>query len=271
MATAEEPVTEASFVKTKAELDRYYALGVRRFEGARMMGVIFDADADITASLLPPPLEQAPTPGGLIFIAEYPDTNMGPGYREAALYLRCTYRGEEGSYCLSMPIDDEIRMVNGRDVFGLPKKMASIGIERSGNRVSGWVERNGVRFVEIDVELTEELPMVPPAGPSFTFKASPRIDLQPGFDGPVLLCDQRTDLDLIKGDMGQGAVTLRPSPHDPWAVLGDLEVNLAFAMESNNTMQPGEVLTEVDGDAYLPYYFKMTELFTGTPRGSSRD
>ena len=52
---------------------------------------------------------------------------------------------------------------------------------------------------------------------------------------------------------------------------GDLEVNLAFAMESNNTMQPGEVLTEVDGDAYLPYYFKMTELFTGTPRGSSRD
>lgn len=271
MSSAEIPVTKTSFAKTPEELDRYYALGVRRFEGARMMGVIFEADADVTASLLPPPLEQAATPGGLIFIAEYPDTNMGPGYREAALFLRCAFRGEEGSYCLSMPIDDETRMVNGRDIFGLPKKMASIGMERSGDRVSGWVERKGVRFVEIDVELNEALPLVPPAGPSFLFKASPRIDLQPGFDGPVMLCSQLTDVELIKGDMGQGAVTLRSSPHDPWAVLGDLDVSLAFAMESNNTMQPGEVLTEVDAEAFLPHYFKMTDLFTGAPEGSSLD
>ena len=147
MSSTKEPGTEPSFVTTREELDRYYALGVRRFAGARMMGAIFEADADVTASLLPPPLEQAPTPGGLIFIAEYPDTNMGPGYREAALFLRCAFRGVEGSHCLSMPIDDETRMVNGRDIFGLPKKMASIGWERSGNRVSGWVERKGVRFV----------------------------------------------------------------------------------------------------------------------------
>lgn len=271
MSAAQEPVTEASFVKTKQELDRYYALGVRSFEGARMMGVIFEADADVTASLLAPPLEQAATPGGLIFIAEYPDTNMGPGYREAALFLRCAFRGEQGSYCLSMPIDDETRMVNGRDIFGLPKKMASIGMERSGDRVSAWVERKGVRFVEIDVELNEELPMVPPAGPSFVFKASPRIDLQPGFDGPVLLCSQVTDVELIEGEMGQGTVALHSSPHDPWAVLGDLDVSLAFAMVSNNTMQPGEVLAEVDAHAFLPHYFKMTDLFTGDANGSHLD
>ncbi len=271
MSSEAESFTEPSFAKTRGELDRYYALGVRTFEGARMMGALFEADADVTASLLPPPLEQSPTPGGLIFIAEYPDTNMGPGYREAALFLRCGFGGEEGSYCLSMPIDDETRMVNGRDIFGLPKKMASIGLERSGDRVSGWVERKGVRFVEIEVELSEELPMVPPAGPSFLFKASPRIDLQPGFDGPVLLCSQITDVDLIEGEMGQGTVTLRPSPHDPWAVLGDLDVSLAFAIKSNNTMRPGEVLTEVDGEAFLPHYFKMTDLFTGAPEGSSID
>ncbi len=31
---------------------------------------------------------------------------------------------------------------------------------------------------------------------------------------------------------------------------------MAFYLVSDNTMWPGEVLAKVDGDAYLPYYFK---------------
>ena len=62
-----------SFTKTTEELDRYYGLGVRKFSGARMLGVMFQADADVTASLLPPPLENSPMPGGLIFIANGPE------------------------------------------------------------------------------------------------------------------------------------------------------------------------------------------------------
>ena len=121
------------------------------------------------------PLEPAEMPGGLIFIAQYPETNLGPGYREAALYLNCRYGGEQGTYCLAMPIDSEPkRMHNGRDIFGLPKKMASIHLERKGDKVRGWVERMGVRFVEIAIELTGSLPEVPPTGPSFTFKAIER-------------------------------------------------------------------------------------------------
>ena len=64
------------FVKTKDELDKFFGLGVRKFIGAKMMGLMFGADADITAGLLPPPLEQADMPGGLIFIAEYPDDRL---------------------------------------------------------------------------------------------------------------------------------------------------------------------------------------------------
>jgi hypothetical protein len=28
-------------------------------------------------------------------------------------------------------------------------------------------------------------------------------------------------------------------------------------------MLPGSVITEVDADAYLPYYFKITDFFSG--------
>ena len=107
------------FVKTKEELDNYYSLGVRKFIGAKMLGVLIEVKPEIVARLLPPPLTPAAASTGLIFIAEYPETNLGPGYREAALFLTCNYQKEQGSYCLSMPIDsEESRLYNGRDIFG---------------------------------------------------------------------------------------------------------------------------------------------------------
>ena len=251
------------FVKTKEELDKYYGLGVRKFPNARMMGVMFGSPAEVTAPLLPPPLEQADLPGGLIFIAEYPDTNLGAGYREAALFLRCKYQDRPGSYCLSMPITNEARMHNGRNIFGLPKRMADIHLERTGNEVHAWVERHGVRFLEIRTRLEGSLPELPPMGPTYLFKAMPRIDLQPGFDGPVLFCEQTTDLELKSLEIGPAELTLIPSEDDPWADLGNPEIMAAFYLVSDNTMQPGKVLAEADPEAYLPHYFKMTDFSTG--------
>jgi len=251
------------FVKTKEELDQYFSLGVRRFVGAQMMGVMFQTRPEIVAKLLPPPLEPIDSPDGLIFIAQYPETNLGPGYREAALYLKCRYRDEPGTYCLSMPITAEARMHNGRDIFGLPKKMANIHFERQGDRVHGYVERFGIRFVDIKIQLAAELPNAPETGPTFLFKAMPRIDLQPGFDGPVLLARQRTVVEAKKFEVGVPEIALLPSPTDPWADVEIVTVMAGFCLLSDNTMQPGEIVAEVDADAFLPHYFKMTDFATG--------
>jgi len=248
------------FVKTEEELRQHYAVRVRQFDGARMMGVMFLTEPDIVRRLVPPPLEPTDTPGGLIFIARYPATNLGPGYREAALYLNCQYQGEAGTYCLAMPIDSEPnRMHNGRDIFGLPKKMASIHLEENGSRVHGWVERHGVRFLEIAIDLAGALPEVPPTGPSFTFKAIPRIDLTPGFDGPVLLCRQKTEIKMKSFRIGLPQVTINPSPTDPWAEVKISQILIGFFMESDNTMLPGAVVAEVDPEKFIPYYLKMID------------
>ena len=252
------------FVKTEQELNEYYDLGVRRFNGAKMAGAMFTADPAATGALLPPPLEQADLPGGLIFIAEYPDTNLGPGYREAALFLRCKYKGEAGNHCLSMPIDNEPRMHNGRDIFGFPKRMANIHFERNENKISGWVERAGVRFVELNVELAGSMDALPPTGPTFLFKAMPRIDLKPGFDGPVFLARQKTEVELKSLEIGSGEIALTPSEADPWSDLGEVQVMMAFYLVSDNTMLPGEIVEEVDGMAFLPHYFKMTDWHTAS-------
>ena len=200
----------------------------------------------------------------MIFIAQYPETNLGPGYREAALFLKCKYQGEAGSYCLSMPIEsEESRLYNGRDIFGFPKKMAKISLERNGQKVSGWVERNGIKFLELRVNLTGQLPGLPPTGPNFLFKGMPKIDLTPGFDGPVFLCKQQTEVEVKSLEIGSAELILRPSPFDPWSELEPVKVMAGFFLVSNNIMRPGKVIQEVEGRVYLPYYFKMVDFFAG--------
>lgn len=223
------------------------------------------ANASAAAVVLRTPLEPVDMPNGLVFIAEYPETNLGPGYRESALFLNCQYRGKAGTYCLAMPIDsEEVRCTNGRDIFGFPKKLAKIHVEREGDTVHGWVERYGVRFFDMKVKRMSAMPSLPPTGPNFLFKASPRIDLKPGFDGPVLLCKQRTEVELRSLEVGTSELTFEDSPRDPWSEIEVTNVILGFYLVSDNTMRPGEVVAEVKGDAYLPYYFKMTDFAVGT-------
>jgi acetoacetate decarboxylase len=162
-----------------------------------------------------------------------------------------------------MPITSEPRMHNGRDIFGFPKKMANIHLEREGKTAHGWVERYGITFVEITVELTGSLPALPPTGPTYLFKGMPRIDLQPGFDGPVFLAKQQTTVELVSCEIGSAQVTLTSAEHDPWAELGDIQPMIAFMLESNNTMHPGEIIREVDPMAYLPHYFHFTDFSAG--------
>lgn len=248
------------FVKTSAELASYFAVPARLFPGARMLGAMFETRPETVARLLPPPLLPAEAPNALVFIAEYPETNLGPGYREAALFLSCRYQGETGTYCLSMPIDsEEVRCTNGREVFGFPKKLAKIHLERRGEAVHGWVERHGVRFFELRVNLMSSIPSLPPTGPNFLFKASPRIDLTPGFDGPVLLCKQVTEVAPRSVEVGVPEVTFRDSPRDPWSEVEVVSPLAGFYLLSDNTMRPGAVVARVDGDAYLPHYFKMID------------
>lgn len=255
------------FVKTDAELAAWYELRVRHFPDVKMLGLMFGLDAAQARHLLPQPLEQADVPGGLMFFAEYGETNLGPGYREAALFLRCSYQGVAGNYCLAMPIDSEAsRLHNGRDIYGFPKMAATIGCSFGPERAHGFVERNGVRFVELSVERAAPLDALPPSGPTFLFKAMPRVDLQPGFDGPVLLVSQQTEVEPKRIDIGAPQLKLTPSASDPWHELDSLEPLMGFVLESENRMLPGKVLGEVDGAAYLPHYFRMTDMPTATER-----
>lgn len=248
------------FVKTPEEIERYFALAVRVFPGAQMLGILYETGPEIIARLLPAPLEPAAEPWALCYIANFPETNLGPGYQEGAIFVRCQYQGEVGNYCLSMPLDDEARMHNGRNIYGFPKKLAKVGLHREGNKAEGWLERHGIRFVTVRTELTTKLDEPPiKVGPNFLFKYMPAADLGRGFDGPVLLVRQRTELDYHSFEMGPGEIAFEESPHDPWSEIACRQVIASYFFTSTNRLLPAEVLAQVDPEVFLPYSFSRTD------------
>lgn len=255
------------FVKTKEELDYYFNLSTREFTDAQILGILYETEPEIIEKVLPPPLTPTPEPWALSFISHYPVTNLGPGYHESALFVRCQYNGEIGNYCLSMPIDDEARMHNGRDIYGFPKKLAHITLKRDGNSVEGRIERLGYTVATIRTELEnamEESPIKP--GPNFLYKYLPAVDLSRGFDGKVFLIRQQNELETQSFEMGPGEITFGNSPHDTWREITVKKVISAFYMVNNIYLRPGAVVGEADPEAFLPYSFIMTD-FCGDFKG----
>jgi len=117
--------------------------------------------------------------------------------------------------------------------------------------------------VEVKAKLSGTLPQLPKLGATFLFKAMPRIDLKPGFDGPVLLCRHQTEIEMKSLEIGTAQINFRDSNADPWSEVEITKIIAAFYLVSDNTMLPGKVLAEVDPEAYLPYYFKMIDFFEG--------
>jgi len=249
------------FVRTQDEMDTYYGLAVREFPGAQMLGIMYETQPAIIERLLPPPLEPAPEPWALGYISRFPDTNLGPGYREGGLFIRCRYKGEVGNHCLSMPLDgSDDRVFNGREIYGFPKKAATVHLSREGSSAKGWIERKGVRFVTMEASLTTKMDQPPlKVGPTFLFKFMPSASLKPGFDGPVLLVKQRTEIEYHAFEMGSGTVGFEPSPFDPWAEVACVNVIAAYYFTSTNRMLPGEIVGEADPAAFLPHSFARTD------------
>lgn len=111
------------FVKTPKELEELRRTSFD-FYDAEFLAVFWETKPEIVEHLLPPPLKPVKHPVVQAFIANYPKTNFGVIYKEAALFLFGEYDGVVGIHCLAMPVDKDMALIGGREVFGYPKKIS---------------------------------------------------------------------------------------------------------------------------------------------------
>jgi acetoacetate decarboxylase len=248
------------------------------FTGVEMLVVIYRTDPEIVRRILPTPLQPTADPLALAFVARYPETNFFCVYNEGALFVQAQLRGESGLYCLSMPVDDDMALIGGRENYGFPKKIAeSITLEKDDSRCTGRVVRKGVEIMRIDAELTE--PMAPDAmdrlgkastdlegkpcwpGVSYLFKFFPSANGQRFAFFPRLIRQVTLFRPRPGGLMGTAELTLNSSPQDPLGEVVVREVVSCFYGLWDNTMLPGRVVGRAwNLLRFLPHAFFKTDL-----------
>ncbi|MFF0065179.1 acetoacetate decarboxylase family protein [Streptomyces sp. NPDC005279] len=230
---------------------------------------VWESDPDAVAAVLPPPLKPTERP---LVRAAISKVDL-PGYRLGAgsVAVAALHDGREGWYPLVMPMTHERALIGGREVFGEPKKLGEVGVERDGLVVRAVLARHGIAFVEVRGAVDGPLALPEPAEKlDFYFKFLPAVDGR-GFDtDPVLVHCTRNEkfrkLERITGD-----IVLRESMYDP---VADLPVRRAVELTigEKTTDQKGRVVERVSAQALLPYihqrYDDPRQILDGPPEGS---
>ncbi len=224
------------------------------YDDVTMVMALFRTDPEVVKRLLPPPLEPSPNPTASVYVAEFPKTNFGSPYNEAALFLSAQYNGELGYYCLSMPVTEDNAMWGGRERYGFPKKIAeTIQVTRKGNVATGICIRRGHTIFKLVVELVGPFSGTLPSLPNYLIKAFPSATGE-GFDSPPLLIRQQNETNWGKQEYGKGKLEIGESHLDPLHEIPVVEVLMAgYTTNMQMWMKPGKILTQLDPKQYLPY------------------
>jgi acetoacetate decarboxylase len=241
------------FVKTPEEIAEIQAT-LRRplFTSAEMLSVEFLTRPEIVEAILPPPLEPADEPRVTAMVGRWQSNCVGD-FNGGAIYVSSRYGDIEGDYVLAMYMNSDQAIIFGRDLFGEPKKQSVNSLHRSGNRMSGWVERGGVRLIELDADLGDDLGPAEGRGSNFNFKAQPAADGS-GLEDDAVLTLADFSLSLTTNREGVGSVRLRGTVHDPLDEIQIVDVKRATYVEG--TLDSScRALTRVPAEDFLPYAY----------------
>ena len=113
-----------------------------------------------------------------------------------------------------MPMSTPQAVTFGRELYGEPKKLASIIFEQQDEFVWGSAERHEIRFLSLRGRMNGAAATGRRETSTFHIKFSPSVD-GGGFDGPPQLVHVTGDTTINVAQRGRGELVFRDSPHDP--------------------------------------------------------
>jgi len=240
-------------VRTPEEIAEIQATLRRpRFASAEMLSVEFLTHSETVEAILPPPLEPTDEPLISAMVGRWQSNCVGD-FDGGAIYVSARYGDIEGMYVLAMYMSSDQAIIFGRDVFGEPKKQSLNSLHRQGSRMSGWVERGGVRLIELEGDLTADLGPAEGRGSNFNFKAVPAANGE-GLEDDAVLTLADFELSLTTSREGAGSVRLRGTVNDPLDEIQIADVKRATYVEG--TLDAScRALTRVPAKDFLPYAY----------------
>lgn len=222
----------------------YYQSPPFYYRDALSMTISYETDADAAAAMLPDGVEVPRPARASVVVVHYPSSTFGP-YNEAILGIQCRWEGVGHFYIAHIVVDTVPPMVGGREIWGFPKKMASIEFERDSEFVRGAVERpTGVRL--LTAAMRPERPLEPAdegGGGSLSLRVIPSAEP----DRPPSLAEliQTASTDRRTHESWSGPATLSYDAHsslDPWHALPVGEISGGVLSRYDFTLPHGRIL-----------------------------
>jgi acetoacetate decarboxylase len=233
------------------------------FLDMRTLAVTFETDPAVVAGLLPPPLQPAAEPRVTVSISEVARSNCVGPFNAASVNVACRFEGQDGVYCLSMPMSTDTAVIFGRELYAEPKKLAEIELEqRPGGHVKGTVTRRGITVIEIRALFEDGFreANVERESRNYYFKFLPSADGLGFAHAPELIEVIHRSL-IHRFVRGTGTLTFRESCHDPLIDIPVLSIT-GVTLSEGDLFTTARVAATVDPAAFLPYAFAKTDDLT---------
>ena len=232
------------------------------FLDSTSLSMTFLTDPEVVRELLPPPLEPAAEPRASVAVYEIGSSNCVGAFNGASINLACRHNGEDGLYCVTMPMSTDTAIVFGRELYAEPKKLAECTVLQRGRFVHGRVTRHGITYIELTGTFDEPLQDVDRESLShhYYFKYMPAADGRGlAFDPQLVRVTHRGRTHRLT--RGTGTITFRESRHDPVIDIPVLEIEGA-AFSHGETHTTAEVVATVPAADFLPWAFAKTDDLT---------
>ena len=245
------------YVKSAEELERLAEVyATPAFLDSTSLSMTFLTDPEVVRELLPPPLEPAAEPRASVAVY------CVGAFNGASLNLACRYQGEDGLYCVTMPMSTDTAIVFGRELYAEPKKLADCQVVQRGRFVHGTVTRHGVTYIDLTGVFDDPMRDVDRESLShhYYFKYMPSADGNGlAFDPQLVRVTHRGRTHRVT--RGTGTITFRESRHDPVIDIPVLEVEGA-AFSHGETHTTAEVVATVPAADFLPWAHVKTDDLT---------
>ena len=266
---------KSSYFMTEEQMRNFMKGGeMNSVDGIHLFGI---TDPSVK-ELLPPPLELADpvNPRFYLYIVNIREPSFSPWYLESGMGVMAKYGDKVGLYFFNLMLSGPgalMGTLTGREACGLPKKLCErIVVERTGDYGRCYIERKGVRVVDVELEIGQY------NEPTFKMEMENCQDIEGGYlseEGRCLLHKYRigengiTDMELISygnptryysWEPGSATVKLASSIDDPYGEVPLLSVLGAAWTVCDNWIEEMSVLYRYPQDKVVE---TMQYLFTG--------
>ncbi|MCY4114143.1 MAG: acetoacetate decarboxylase family protein [Chloroflexi bacterium] len=222
----------------------YFPRPPARYRGMRAQTVLFRADPNRVANLLPECLTPAPDGECAAIGVDAPWSSHYGAFQGIVVAAGCQFEGRAGYYVVVQYLNSRGSIPAGREIWGTPKVWADMRVEQVERVMATTASVGGVEVAAVrsTAHLACDPADLPDLTPMWRLKVIPRADGD-GLDVLQLVSGGRQAADTVVhvSRAGDGVVEFRPSPVFDVTALEPREFTGAFYVESDFTEDFGVI------------------------------